>query len=419
MLKIAIEKALKKSPNADLSGSLFDKIHDIREHQFVGFVSSDTIKNNVLNSFHLHSFVTFYTDRHKETIITCILTTRHHIQSNMQDRLMQLVQLIQYAKNGALSMSVSNEVLNVAITTNDLRAYESLGFDTASFQNYDESFSLNIKKLIPMVQYRDSNTWAKYCPRLIKLDFYKKCQIKKDLHGTLRSRMIEFLQTDIAETPTYSMNPNIVGEVQQFLLNIVDLDLDKQLLSSMWDRHLENKETNEKIWEKLGEIATNATSIPFSIFTKMMNLYSGKLKFLESTIELLQQFTLEMIESSDQFLIFPGDGCKFKLKCTRCGKFVTHSESIGRILSIAPYALLSHLDITLLTENENDVSDNLEVIPILFTSHKNYETVKASFVESSKNGKKVSFSCHAKKIDWGNFCFVKLLRLMIHYLMMS
>ncbi len=134
---------------------------------------------------------------------------------------MQLVQLIQYAKNGALSMSVSNEVLNVAINTNDLRAYESLGFDTTSFQNYDESFSLNINKPIPMVQYRDSNTWAKYCPRLIKLDIYKKCQIKKDLHGTLRSRMIEFLQTDIAETPTYSMNRNILGEVQQFLLNIV------------------------------------------------------------------------------------------------------------------------------------------------------------------------------------------------------
>ncbi len=29
MLKIAIENALKKSPNADLSGNLFDKIHDI------------------------------------------------------------------------------------------------------------------------------------------------------------------------------------------------------------------------------------------------------------------------------------------------------------------------------------------------------------------------------------------------------
>ncbi len=85
MLKIAIEKVLKKSPNADMSGSLFDKIHDIREHQFVGFVSSDTIKSKVLISFHLHSFVTFYTETQKKTISTCILTTRHHIHSNMQD----------------------------------------------------------------------------------------------------------------------------------------------------------------------------------------------------------------------------------------------------------------------------------------------------------------------------------------------
>jgi hypothetical protein len=29
LLKTAIENALKKTPNADLSGSLFDKIHDI------------------------------------------------------------------------------------------------------------------------------------------------------------------------------------------------------------------------------------------------------------------------------------------------------------------------------------------------------------------------------------------------------
>ncbi len=78
-----------------------------------------------------------------------------------------------------------------------------------------------------MVQYRDSNTWAKYRPRFIKLDFYGKGQIKKDLHGTLRSRMIEFLQTDIAGTPTYSMNPNILGQTEQFLVKFLDPDLDK------------------------------------------------------------------------------------------------------------------------------------------------------------------------------------------------
>ena len=41
---------------------------------------------------------------------------------------------------------------------------------------------------------------------------------------------------------------------------------------------------------KLSKIATTATAISFSIFTKMMCQYFGTLKFLESTLKLLQQF---------------------------------------------------------------------------------------------------------------------------------
>ncbi len=261
-----------------------------------------------------------------------------------------------------------------------------------------------------MVQYRDSNTWAKYCARFIKLDFYGKGQINNNLHGTLRSRMILFLQTDIAGTPTYSMNPNIVGEVQQFLRYFLDLDLDKQHLCSMWDKNLENKETKTKIWDKLAIIATSATSIPFSIFTTMMCQHFGKLKFLESTLELLQQFTLQMISSSDEFLIFPGEGSKFSLKCTRCGKYVTYPETIGCTLSIMPYAILSHLNITLSHENEKDLSDHLEMLPILFTSHQNYERVEASFIDSCKKGKfqsvytnKGSTICHSNEFVQSHF----------------
>jgi hypothetical protein len=40
MLKDAIERAIKKSPNYDLAGNLFNVDHGIRKHQFVGFVSS-------------------------------------------------------------------------------------------------------------------------------------------------------------------------------------------------------------------------------------------------------------------------------------------------------------------------------------------------------------------------------------------
>ena len=61
-------------PNTDLSECLFDSGHDIREHQFVGFVSSDTNKSNILNSFHLHSFVTFYTEMQKKKF--------HHMYSH-------------------------------------------------------------------------------------------------------------------------------------------------------------------------------------------------------------------------------------------------------------------------------------------------------------------------------------------------
>ena len=118
----------------------------------------------------------------------------------------------------------------------------------------------------------------------------------------------------------------------------------------------------------------------------MMCQHFGKLKFLESTLELLQQFKLQMISTSDEFTIFPGDRSKFSLKCIRCRKCVIYPESIGWILSMAPYAILSHLDIVLLDENENDASNQLETLPIIFGSHQNYEESFGFFNESLKLG---------------------------------
>ena len=38
MLKVAIERAIKKSPHYDLAGNLFNVDNGIHKHQFVGFV---------------------------------------------------------------------------------------------------------------------------------------------------------------------------------------------------------------------------------------------------------------------------------------------------------------------------------------------------------------------------------------------
>ena len=72
--------------------------------------------------------------------------------------------------------------------------------------------------------------------------------------------------------------------------------------------------------------------------------------------------------------------------------------------------MLSHLDITLSNENANDITDNLETLPILFTSHENYERVEASFVESCKNGKKVMASCVVEKNRSGEFLFCEAVK---------
>ena len=70
-----------------------------RVDQFVGFVSSHTTANT-LKCFHLHSFAVFH--RHKgkspyeaskdSSIVTCLLTARDHILTNMQDRVLQMLQ---------------------------------------------------------------------------------------------------------------------------------------------------------------------------------------------------------------------------------------------------------------------------------------------------------------------------------------
>ncbi len=83
---------------------------------------------------------------------------------------------------------------------------------------------------------------GEYCQHFMDLDFYGKGQVKKNLHGSFRSIKINFLQTDISGTSTYSMNPNIMGQLQQFIVQFLDPELDKKLLSLMWDRYLENNE---------------------------------------------------------------------------------------------------------------------------------------------------------------------------------
>jgi hypothetical protein len=160
MLQILVGKALRKSCHDCLVSTEFFEGITKSQNQFMGFVSQHT-KQGYLSYFHPISFVLFRTDVYSSsTVVICTLTTRNHIQSNMQDRLLQLVQIYQYqAHNTIFLMIISNELVGVDITLNysSCFGYNAMGFDTSTVtQDCDDTdgyFGITTHHPIPLLQY--------------------------------------------------------------------------------------------------------------------------------------------------------------------------------------------------------------------------------------------------------------------------
>jgi len=88
-----------------------------------------------------------------------------------------------------------------------------------------------------------------------------------------------------------------------------------------------------------------ATKIPLVIFTDLFHHRFKKKLYLESMLELLQQFYIKLVDHSNHFCIFVGDLHKYCLHCTRCHCAITRPDYIQCIMEIAPVAMLWHLGI--------------------------------------------------------------------------
>jgi hypothetical protein len=98
---------------------------------------------------------------------------------------------------------------------------------------------------------------------------------------------------------------------------------------------------------------------------------------LESTLEILQQFSIQMEIEPHDFLLFPGDSSLYILRCMRCCKPVTVAGSIGETLLHAPTAMLYHWNI-IQFHNEQHHRE-LMLTPLLFTYYENYLQSSKSF----------------------------------------
>jgi hypothetical protein len=91
---------------------------------------------------------------------------------------------------------------------------------------------------------------------------------------------------------------------------------------------------------------------------------------LESTLEILQQFSIQVETKSEEFHLFGGDLSTYTLQCKRCGQRVTHHGSIGEILYYAPVAMLYHKN--LVEPHDEQIHRESMLIPFIFASYENY-----------------------------------------------
>ncbi len=187
MLQIAVEKVLRKSCHDNMVSMEFFEGITTSKNKFMGFVSQHTMQG-YLSNFHPVSFVLFRTDVYSSsTVVVCTPTTRNHIQSNMQDKLLQLVQIYQYlAHKIKFLVIISNELVGVDITLNysSCFGYTAMGFDTSTVtQDCDYKngyFGITTHHPIPVLQYGDSFTWAKYCYMVLHPDMIRKLKPGQD-----------------------------------------------------------------------------------------------------------------------------------------------------------------------------------------------------------------------------------------------
>jgi hypothetical protein len=131
-----------------------------------------------------------------------------------------------------------------------------------------------------------------------------------------------------------------------------------------------NEKNKKHFLDEIARIALFATQIPLSIFTNLFRQRFEKHPMLESMLEKLQQFYIQMETESDEFHLFAGDLSTYTLRCKRCGQSVTLHSSIGDTLFHAPPAMLYHWN--MIEPHDEQIHRESMLMPRLFASYDNY-----------------------------------------------
>jgi hypothetical protein len=196
------------------------------------------------------------------------------------------------------------------------------------------------------------------------------------------------------------LNPLTASKLDYYLSSLQEGLSETANKCEIFDQQMLHQKSKIQFIDEIVDIALFATQIPLSIFTNLFKQRFEKHSMLESTLEILQQFYIQMETQSDEFHLFGGDLSTYTLWCKRCGQPVTLAGSIGETLFHAPTAMLYHWNIIQFHNKQN--YRELMLMPLLFTSYDNYLRSSKSF-QVSLNGIE-KFGCQ-KPTKYGQFMF--------------
>jgi hypothetical protein len=217
---------------------------------------------------------------------------------------------------------------------------------------------------------------------------------------------------------TTSDGATTIYSIEKILESFYTPPLDIDGISSIWDQILMDYKRRMDVAEELWEFARKASIIPFSIFTSMFHQRFTEHRFFESTLELLQQFYIQVEYVEQDYKVFPGDQSTFSLKCCRCRKKITPTETLANLLFMAPIAICHNLKMLPSGSIVNEPTFLFRKIPVLFTSKENYFESKHAFDKAiyESAGDEADELFHSKNsstyqdLRIGKYCFCEAMK---------
>ena len=107
-------------------------------------------------------------------------------------------------------------------------------------------------------------------------------------------------QTDLDGNLYSTPNCHTSAKIESYLSHFFPSHQDKKTSGSMFNQLLLHPATTNNLVEFITEMAVGTTMIPLNLFTNLCVKRFPKKSFLESTLEILQQFEIKL-ESHEEF----------------------------------------------------------------------------------------------------------------------